>query len=1682
MAIWCNKFNTPNPFEGSHRVYRFGDAESSEARSESPNKQSEELVKQIDASKDLLAETKKILKDMLAKANKNELESLLSHISEAMIDIENGDKLFADHTIDLDREGARGVLREERDKILAKVNMTTADLARLKEINKETRALLNIGETIDRKNLAPESVQRLNQTLADISPSDAEVVLVNLPIALEQVAAIERLKDLLPPEAIATAWTQFETAYEDFVVSPTEIKELSRARYEAEQKVDLMEAHSTPDLTRLRSFALLFVRDSEGKALQSVENSIPDNSTFTVDFKDPVTGLINKFAQAKLTLGDILESTGRSFVTVTKANGTKTPAYLHSNGRTYSRPGGKGNYVEILQGYKITTPDVAPPQAIAEAATPVAPETPAAQTAARVATNPNFVAADQWYEEHDPTEYARIVAEREQHEKEGNLTYKDGADILLAESTDSDLDLGEEATVAPAEAVGLSSLVGQAVDVPKHFRGENSYEAIAKLKYLENGQAIYDAVRMMAAIHRDPRVGGPIDNRNMWENLRGGILSKGGRFTMSFNEMAKAVYGVNENKLDESLPHFEHFKVAAKNLLTYLDDAEETGTDASTYRKLREKTEYTGEKADMARITGQAFERNSYGPPVSGNIFQQICWSLPGKQRPVITQDSWADHASQSRKAKGYKTYGEQEVISHARMFDKMVGSPDMASYHRLLNNFLKLGRDGINAEHTAFGFAHELVAPEVSIEDLQNPNFELSEDQIIAIRHGAMRFAAIEMGVYQRVEAERETADTRAAATELADQLTSKVAAEQNLTAAQTEELQKELDQKIYLMLTGMVAFQPGEDANGNPMVHTMGTIAAGVGVPILPDKIPGNLSLEWVISGNTMLPVIQTSVGLVYRIDIGKLDRGHFEAFARVNWGLSDPSGYIGPNAGIGYSHDLNTDGTVALGGGVGIGLREDGNLLTGNLGLDFDQGAILKKKIREFKESPEVKEKLVATKREAYTSIDALNVDSVQKEALKRHYDSYINDRISRAITERFVGKEEGQSPVDFIFSQIKVVSVGVTAGVGLKEGGFAVGPYITIGIGFRATTLYVPPLETPDQIAWSMENQLPSNIEGYKAPEANWQAVSVTDEILWNGDSSSYTDVLAKAEMEASKAREAMAQGVSNDAILTPGARFTNIDFKDLNGSVRLYVDSRSGIETIQDGPQDIGLNLDSADSLLIRIIDMPASHGGENIVIVAITNDANASVTDIIQNSGNMLTWTQHGSFKGNTSLADNSAATGAGKLIYTQAEASERMANRTLTLGDLSPEGAKQNVRQVRLDEVQARVGVREVKLFDGLDKEKAQTVADIMLAEGMNYDLLATTDRNDEINAKVSEIYKWQGVEEPTIQEIYYARQFAMERSRPDRDRMPLEWNKKRLQEISKDFSGLLTTYLEKNKDQLENGRFEEGTMFFISINENGPQLLQGYYDAEVHGSIVAPVEWDSQNPKQTLAAMGFDEAGQNDPENIRAVQGMAKAILNMKWPETRLDENAVTFDQAMVTMGGALLASHAREIYGPVDGAKINAMVRSGNGVQHPALAAQFARDVARLLNNADMNNGSASALTMINDVPVTLEWNVSTGLYEKCFNLVCGLTPELKWTTPTSKEVRSASTRTTIETGMTPEERVTFQTLRIAPGVIPVVPTGEVVTPPTSEGDGVQVTGPIVVGTPVVPLAGHDDASDF
>lgn len=1513
------------------------------------------------------------------------------------------------------------------------------------------RTKLEAQEKVHESKLLPESVRHLNELITKATNSQAEVILDNLDAAIKELDAIEGLRDALDADGYAIALKQFDAAYSDFAINPTEIRELAQVRAEATQRIALMEAHKVTDVEKLKAFAWLFLRDSDGKQL-SWSKKLEPGETLKIDFKDPVTGIVNIFARDKLTLGMVLEAVGLDHLTVgNRINGRpETVAYLWPDHKTYNKPigyTGKKSYVEILQDYTLTTPKAG--------VEPIAPEVPTEEKPALVAGTtpregytPGFVDGRDIMSEED---YARAQAE-EAAMGPRTLMHHRPTEVYVGPGAGPDTDLTLTAAVTAATPeISLDSLKSQGVELPRHFRGEDSYEQIAKIKYLKNGQAVYDAIRMMAAVHR--MVAGPIDNRTMWETLRGGLLSKGGRWEIAFNEMAKAVYGKNENKIDDSLPYIKEFKAAAKALLENLDKTEETGTGPRSYQELREGTEYTGEQAAMARVTDQMFDRNSYGPPIALKPFQAIVYAMSAKDRPTINEDSWMTPSAGSNLAYSYKRYGETEVISHSRAFDKLMETKNVEAYVKKLNLYMLMGSIHINSQAKNLNFPREntVEAPPITPDQVKQkePPFTLTDDQIAAARHGAMIFAAAELGVYQKVEAERKTGDDP-----LVDSV-AQMAAKEGLTDTETEALSRAAQQKLYGVVGAYAATHDIEN------LDEWASYSAGLSAGVQADLGHG-FKLEFLASTNTIDPVIRTSAGVIYNLNFGKEGRWHMDLYAKVKAGLAGPVAI----AGFGVGYELGLDRVWSADAGISV---SSDVTAAASIGAERNIGRVLQKQIDEFREKH--KEEVDALETEVYAAIDALDVMPVQKKQLKEAYDGYLNQQIAFGVTRDFT----------VWYKQVKFVGAGIVGAVGLKEGGFAVGPYITLGVGFQAVTLYVPPLETPEQVAYSIEMGLPVEVKNYKVPGPDWVKVEVTDQVLWSGEASTREAAVAEAEAARTRALDTMSAGVSGDAILTPGDLFTNIEFKDLNGTVQLFVDSRAGIETVQDGPQNISVNLDSDNDLLIRILEIPAAQGGDPIVIVGLTNNPAASMDDIVANSGNYLTWNQTpDGKKSDSTLVDNTKSSGEDGILPSFMVAEAKVDSGEIELGDLSIEGAERNVRSVRYEDIRRRDEVEVAsERFSEAEKTMAETVAGELIAAGFGYKKLILSDQKDKIHAKIVELYATKGV---TAEEdkVKLAHQYAMEMDRPQYKDIPLEWNNRAFGEVAGEFSTLATAYWEAHEAEMKEGgmrdAFPEGSEFLVTINEKGEVImLGGYYNNELYGDVLAPVKWDAANPEATLNSMEVPVTA----ENKAAVIGIADAIAKLDWEEKPL-EGTADFNTARKTMVGdkLLTTKCSNDLYGPEDGAKLREMANTNNPALYPELAKEFAEDTAELLANKQAT---------IRGNPVAIDWEIYSGLDDNCFNLTFARNVKLVYERPAKKEVKAASTREKVEQGMAPEMTVKYTKLRLAPGLIPITPDVEV---PTSEGESDQTQGEeddrpgAHIGEIVPELGGEgrDDAEHF
>ncbi|MFA6024501.1 MAG: hypothetical protein WC777_04800 [Candidatus Gracilibacteria bacterium] len=1162
-----------------------------------------------------------------------------------------------------------------------------------------------------------------------------------------------------------------------------------------------------------------------------------------------------------------------------------------------------------------------------------------------------------------------------------------------------------EAVALPAQSeLTLVSFPGTSVEIPELFRGENSFEHIETIKDLESGEAIYNALRMMAAIHRDQV--GLIDTRMTWKALHGGILSKGGRFEINSNEIAKAVYGKNEDQLEANTPHLEKFFAAVQTLINELPSAQEDAEKIRIEKEAKTQREaayegLTGEKAAMFRLTGEVFDRNSQGPSISYNVFQAIAFTLSGKDRPTVNADNWMSTARQ-RVSKGYKSYGEQQVISHARAFDKLMNHENGASYLETLNTYLIHGQNKINGEKNHLGYGKAVSVAPITLENLNDPTFTLSKDQIAAIRYGAMAFAAAEMRVLQNIEAEEITADVNTATNGMVDELTAQIPAG-TLTDEQEKALKEDLGGHIQGVLSGLAAIQPGEE------VHAMAALEAGALIPLLNKDFPGRLSLQWTVSAGTVLPVLRMHGGLIYQIDLGKKGRTHLEAYARLSAGLSDPQGLIGPTFGLGISRDLNESGTLSLGTGANLGLSKSGDVAGFHpLSLDRNLDKVLQKRIREFKETH--KEELETIRTEIYAQIDDLeHVEDPMKKALKAEWESYVNYRIAYGETKDFSKWSK----------QIKYISAGPTAAVGLKEGGFALGAYITFGVGFRPVTRYIPALlETPDMVSDSMKSGLPVALPvDYKEVQPDWEPIELKDEFLYENDGDK-ANAEAEAIANASKALAAMNEKLKGQAVLTFNGKFTQLTLQNIDGMVRFYPDAMSDIEAIQDGDGGAPLlNLDSGDALLLRTLETTDPYTGKKLFFVGLTSDENTTIEQIMSQSPSYMEWIQTKDGTTDTRLLKNDKVENPllreNILTRTDVEAKDN----GLVLGDLSLEGAKQNAREVEWETVRMQEGVREVKLFEGLthdDHEDAKAVAEqLVKTDKMDYDHLAVAANRDTIDSLITERYKNIGVTEPTDQQILLAHQYAMQIGRPDAKEIPWKWNTEAAQAIFGEEDGArVIESLQANANTVSS--LPEGSEFLIAIDDSGTRkLLQGYYDFNIHGGMNGAMYAEKDDPAA---------------QSIKGLSEWKKLPANASFKDIRKD------------MAGLRLAQIADKLYGPEDGRDIKQMVETGVPT-HPELAQEFTQDVLKLLKDGQ---------SMVRGNPVTLTEEFFVCLYGKCENLTVARNVEIDYTLTQPKEVKVAATRQALTQEVRPEIGVDYTTLRVSPGVIPIVPGGGFIPP--------------------------------
>jgi hypothetical protein len=271
-----------------------------------------------------------------------------------------------------DRKDARidaDILRDERNGNLTETSAEpTAEAIEAREarekaeqerLAEESMAKVTAKTTLEKIN-ADEVKRRITEKQEQGELTEEQ--LINLDTALDVLDRIEDFKS--DPEVYDRMIAEFALNYSDLLLSADEIQVIQKM---ASERMELREAHATVDVNDLKSYSLLFIRDSEGIRANKSARKLSGGAKYTVDFIDPESGEINKIAQNKITLGHIMLGTNINSAIVTPKKdhknmkaGVPVEAHLWTNGKTYNKPQHADDktglfYVPIYDGDVIET-------------------------------------------------------------------------------------------------------------------------------------------------------------------------------------------------------------------------------------------------------------------------------------------------------------------------------------------------------------------------------------------------------------------------------------------------------------------------------------------------------------------------------------------------------------------------------------------------------------------------------------------------------------------------------------------------------------------------------------------------------------------------------------------------------------------------------------------------------------------------------------------------------------------------------------------------------------------------------------------------------------------------------------------------------------------------------------------------------------------------------------------------------------------------------------------------------------------------------------------------------------------------------------------------------------------------------------------------------------------------------
>jgi hypothetical protein len=196
------------------------------------------------------------------------------------------------------------------------------------------------------------------------------------------------------------------------------------------------------------------------------------------------------------------------------------------------------------------------------------------------------------------------------------------------------------------------------------------------------------------------------------------------------------------------------------------------------------------------------------------------------------------------------------------------------------------------------------------------------------------------------------------------------------------------------------------------------------------------------------------------------------------------------------------------------------------------------------------------------------------------------------------------------------------------------------------------------------------------------------------------------------------------------------------------------------------------------------------------------------------------------------------------------------------------------------------------------------------------------------------------------------------MEKTRKHHEHFPLKWNKAACEELAEGSCDVIIKYWEDNLEAIENRTMGEhlktGAAYRVTINDRGNKVKKGgLYDPEIHGKVLGHITLHPEDAERTLQAIGAEV----NPKNVEEVKRLGNAILAeaKEWPELKAPASP-NFMNTQNTMAGQVLLTKevSDDLYGEVDGERLREMAKKNDTSLYPALAQEFAEDVAALLSN--------------------------------------------------------------------------------------------------------------------------------